>query len=270
MAAFFGTGGMSMRLAGFRADDDESETSGNSEQKLEATPQLSCAPVVDTPLSAAIAVAPSGTAASAKYIKTPAPTPTAPSAQPNTGATSAARPVAAAAAAKPVHLLPASDGAASEDRFDDDDDGDLVRDADADADDNGEFYALAGITTGASFALSGKLGGLSRTRSNNAGAGSSADPHNEDPDFIGALIRAGSGIRIDERVTVEALMAGLAAEEDWSPEEVASDLKVIKRYRIKTVRNLRGLSEQAWAEMKDLLPITKDVLRKSVGWNPSA
>ncbi|KAJ3017468.1 UNVERIFIED_CONTAM: hypothetical protein HDU68_011681 [Siphonaria sp. JEL0065] len=80
------------------------------------------------------------------------------------------------------------------------------------------------------------------------------------------LIQSRRGDQIADNTSVDLLMKAIAVENGWTDDEVNEDLVTLKKYRFKTVKNLRSVSGHAWTEMKDLLPITKDFIRKSVGW----
>ncbi|KAJ3077077.1 hypothetical protein HDU98_008509 [Podochytrium sp. JEL0797] len=87
-----------------------------------------------------------------------------------------------------------------------------------------------------------------------------------DVDAVVSLLRAKRGRFVPDETTIDVLMKAIAAENDWSEEDVQSDVAAFKRYRLKRVKNLRSISTRAWVEMKDLMPITKDLVRKAIGW----
>lgn len=62
-------------------------------------------------------------------------------------------------------------------------------------------------------------------------------------------------------------MKAIAVENDWTNDEMIEDLKTMRKYRFKTVKNIRSVSAHAWNEMNDLIPVSKDLIRKSVGWS---
>ncbi|ORY39052.1 hypothetical protein BCR33DRAFT_788495 [Rhizoclosmatium globosum] len=76
----------------------------------------------------------------------------------------------------------------------------------------------------------------------------------------------GEGQKISSTTTVEVLMKAIAIDNDWSDDELKADLALLHKYRFKTVKNLRGLSGHAWSELTDILPITKDLIRRSIAW----
>ncbi|KAJ3083241.1 hypothetical protein HDU99_000206 [Rhizoclosmatium hyalinum] len=79
-------------------------------------------------------------------------------------------------------------------------------------------------------------------------------------------IQVGEGQKISSTTTVEVLMKAIAIDNDWSDDELKADLALLHKYRFKTVKNLRGLSGHAWSELTDILPITKDLIRRSIAW----
>ncbi|KAJ3416992.1 Nucleotide-binding protein 2 [Chytridiales sp. JEL 0842] len=64
---------------------------------------------------------------------------------------------------------------------------------------------------------------------------------------------------------VSELMSQIALEHDWTPEELANDLSILKNNRIKTTKDLLKLSEKGWDGLEGLLPFTKDLLKEASG-----
>ncbi|ORY44217.1 hypothetical protein BCR33DRAFT_717276 [Rhizoclosmatium globosum] len=80
------------------------------------------------------------------------------------------------------------------------------------------------------------------------------------------FIRAREGRKILNSTSVEVLMRAIATNNDWSDDEMRCDVALLHKYRLKSVKNLRALSGHAWSELTDILPTTKDLIRKSIAW----
>ncbi|KAI8842020.1 hypothetical protein BJ741DRAFT_593909 [Chytriomyces cf. hyalinus JEL632] len=89
-------------------------------------------------------------------------------------------------------------------------------------------------------------------------------------DQIAAFMKAGRGHLIPGLTPIEDIMGAIAVEYRWSPDELSSDLAAILKYRIRNAKAARALSETGWLEMKNLLPVTKDLVRHAVGWSANA
>jgi hypothetical protein len=68
---------------------------------------------------------------------------------------------------------------------------------------------------------------------------------------------------------VADLMYKIGHDQNWAIDEIEQDIKVLRRNRLRTVKDLRSMSEYGWSELKELLPIVKDRLRSEVGCNGS-
>ncbi|KAJ3404224.1 hypothetical protein HDU80_003123 [Chytriomyces hyalinus] len=89
-------------------------------------------------------------------------------------------------------------------------------------------------------------------------------------DQIAAFMKAGRGHLIPGLTPIEDIMGAIAGEYRWSPDELSSDLAAILKYRIRNAKAARALSETGWLEMKNLLPVTKDLVRHAVGWSANS
>ncbi|KAI8614579.1 hypothetical protein BC830DRAFT_1169297 [Chytriomyces sp. MP71] len=70
------------------------------------------------------------------------------------------------------------------------------------------------------------------------------------------LVDEQRGHDIPDAVQVDLLLAAIGRVWDWSEEEVAEDLALLKKYRLKTVRTIRNLSDRTWSEMSTALQTT--------------
>jgi hypothetical protein len=58
----------------------------------------------------------------------------------------------------------------------------------------------------------------------------------------------------------------IGEQRNWSAESIASDCRILREQRLKTVSDLRILTESSWKDIP-LLPIVKDCLREKIrGW----
>ncbi|KAJ3221767.1 hypothetical protein HDU81_010340 [Chytriomyces hyalinus] len=89
-------------------------------------------------------------------------------------------------------------------------------------------------------------------------------------DQIAAFMKSGRGHLIPPLTPIEDIMGAIAGEYRWTPDELSSDLAAITKYRIRNAKAARALSEAGWLEMKNLLPVTKDLVRHAVGWSASS
>ncbi|KAJ3410085.1 hypothetical protein HDV05_004110 [Chytridiales sp. JEL 0842] len=69
-----------------------------------------------------------------------------------------------------------------------------------------------------------------------------------------------------DHTPVSSILARVAFEHNWSPEELDGDLEALNKHRIRTAKDVRKLTKVVWAEIVDVLPVTKDLLRQAVGW----
>ncbi|KAJ3083180.1 hypothetical protein HK102_001217 [Quaeritorhiza haematococci] len=60
------------------------------------------------------------------------------------------------------------------------------------------------------------------------------------------------------------LLLHIASTRKWTAAEIACDLEALQMNRLRTVDDLRALSGNGWGEMKELLPVVKDLLRRAI------
>lgn len=63
-----------------------------------------------------------------------------------------------------------------------------------------------------------------------------------------------------QNIPIETVMTYLAEICGWSNEEVNADIAVLHKNRIRTTGNARSVSQHAWDQIHDLLPVVKDQL----------
>ncbi|KAK9761259.1 hypothetical protein K7432_013967 [Basidiobolus ranarum] len=66
-----------------------------------------------------------------------------------------------------------------------------------------------------------------------------------------------------DSMKASTLLEQIASERSWIRKNVNEDLAILERNRLYAVRDLRDLSQDSWKEI-ELLPIVKDLLRKSI------
>ncbi|KAI8616666.1 hypothetical protein BC830DRAFT_1228137 [Chytriomyces sp. MP71] len=66
---------------------------------------------------------------------------------------------------------------------------------------------------------------------------------------------------------IDEILVGMAQKYAWTADELKEDMAVCRKYRLKTAKQARDMSLQAWNEMTDILPTTKDLIRQAVGWS---
>ncbi|KAI9333810.1 hypothetical protein BDR26DRAFT_867745 [Obelidium mucronatum] len=100
---------------------------------------------------------------------------------------------------------------------------------------------------------------------------------NDDPDDvvdirgsgdIRELVRMNRGHKLPDAMPISQVLNAIAQSHQWTPEEVAQDLAVLDKARIRNVQAARSLSMATWNQLTDLLPSTKDALRRAIGWVP--
>ncbi|KAJ3077078.1 hypothetical protein HDU98_008510 [Podochytrium sp. JEL0797] len=79
------------------------------------------------------------------------------------------------------------------------------------------------------------------------------------------LVRTNRGSRLPDAMPIRKLLHAIAETHAWTPEEVEADLAVLEKYRIRNVHGARSVMAQTWEQMSELLPVTKDAIRKSIG-----
>ncbi|KAJ1548682.1 hypothetical protein HK405_000736 [Cladochytrium tenue] len=69
---------------------------------------------------------------------------------------------------------------------------------------------------------------------------------------------------LPEEMSVADVVEQLGRDHNWSPEEIAKDIGQLMRHRLRTVRDLRRLSELGWREITSIPLVTKDLLRQVI------
>lgn len=69
---------------------------------------------------------------------------------------------------------------------------------------------------------------------------------------------------IPDSVPAVKILRRIGAYRNWSEIEIQADALALEANRIRTVRDIRDLSADGWREVKDLLPLVKDLLIKEV------
>ncbi|KAJ1547362.1 hypothetical protein HK405_006048 [Cladochytrium tenue] len=69
---------------------------------------------------------------------------------------------------------------------------------------------------------------------------------------------------LPEDMSVADVVEQLGHDHNWSPEEIAKDIGQLMRHRLRTVRDLRRLSDQGWREITSIPLATKDWLRQVI------
>jgi hypothetical protein len=83
------------------------------------------------------------------------------------------------------------------------------------------------------------------------------------------LVSTDAGINFSDTTPIGQVMTEIARQHEWTPAELESDLNVLKKNRIKTIRDMRTLSEKGWDQLSELLPLTKDLIKQAISWkNP--
>ena len=65
--------------------------------------------------------------------------------------------------------------------------------------------------------------------------------------------------------SVSDLMYKIGRDNGWAIDEIEEDIKTLRKNRLRTIKDLRTMSEYGWSELKELLPIVKDRLRAEAG-----
>ncbi|CAG8481094.1 4762_t:CDS:2 [Acaulospora morrowiae] len=68
---------------------------------------------------------------------------------------------------------------------------------------------------------------------------------------------------LPDNMKVDVLLKRIGAESSWPNHQMKSDMEVLFKNRIYTVKDLRTLSKESWKKI-DLLPIVKDLLRENI------
>ena len=73
-----------------------------------------------------------------------------------------------------------------------------------------------------------------------------------------------------DSIPASKILRRLGAYRNWSDQEIQSDLNVLEFHRLRSVKDLRELSLDSWKEIKELLPLVKELLIKEVHKGRSA
>ncbi|KAJ3354611.1 hypothetical protein HDU83_005062 [Entophlyctis luteolus] len=79
-------------------------------------------------------------------------------------------------------------------------------------------------------------------------------------------LKENTGEFIPDDTSIEIIMKAIAIEMSWTNEEIQEDIRTLLKYRIKSARLARMLTENTWSEMKQLPPIVKDSVKRAIGW----
>jgi hypothetical protein len=80
---------------------------------------------------------------------------------------------------------------------------------------------------------------------------------------------------IPDSVPAAKIIRRIGAYRNWTEPEISADLAALEINRIRTVKDIRELSTDSWKEIRELLPLVKDLLIKEVnkgrqaGWSRS-
>jgi len=69
---------------------------------------------------------------------------------------------------------------------------------------------------------------------------------------------------IPDVVPASKILRRIGAYRNWSEHEIQSDLAALEVNRIRTVRDIREMTTDGWREVKELVPLVKDLLIKEV------
>lgn len=67
-----------------------------------------------------------------------------------------------------------------------------------------------------------------------------------------------------DTIPASKVLRRLGAYRNWSEAEIQSDLNALEFHRLRTVKDLRELSYDSWKELKELLPLVKELLMKEI------
>ncbi|KAJ3104521.1 hypothetical protein HDU97_009134 [Phlyctochytrium planicorne] len=73
-------------------------------------------------------------------------------------------------------------------------------------------------------------------------------------------------ILLADETTANEIITNIGKENGWTEDEIEADIVTLRKNRLRNAHDLRKLSKTAWAEIQNLLPVTKDLLRSAVGW----
>lgn len=103
----------------------------------------------------------------------------------------------------------------------------------------------AAITTAMTALLTQAMGGSTSHRA------APRDEFNTDPELL-------------DSITASKVLRRLGAYRNWSEQEIQADLNALEFHRLRTVKDLRELSFESWKEIKELLPLVKELLIKEI------
>jgi hypothetical protein len=69
---------------------------------------------------------------------------------------------------------------------------------------------------------------------------------------------------LDDDESVADVIQAIGRDNGWTDAEIIRDTMELMKNRLRTVRDLRRMTPQGWAEIPNLLPITKDLLRQVI------
>jgi hypothetical protein len=72
-------------------------------------------------------------------------------------------------------------------------------------------------------------------------------------------------IGITDDTDVSVFIYELGKRFEWTMDEIENDLDILKRNRLRKVKDLKAISSVGWAEIKELLPVVKDIIRTTLG-----
>ncbi|ORY39138.1 hypothetical protein BCR33DRAFT_720378 [Rhizoclosmatium globosum] len=78
------------------------------------------------------------------------------------------------------------------------------------------------------------------------------------------LLARNQGHLIPDSTDIPTIMKELGALNEWTEEEISSDIQILLKNRVKTARTVRVMSDVAWWELQGLVPSVKDKLRRGL------
>ena len=69
---------------------------------------------------------------------------------------------------------------------------------------------------------------------------------------------------LPDSISAAKIMRRIGAYRNWSENEIQADLNALEYHRLRTIKDMRDLSSDGWKEIKELLPLVKDLLIKEI------
>jgi hypothetical protein len=67
-----------------------------------------------------------------------------------------------------------------------------------------------------------------------------------------------------DSIPASKVLRRIGAYRNWTEEEIQADLNALEFHRLRTVKDLRELSYDSWKEIKELLPLVRELLIKEI------